>query len=244
MRTMLLVFAFAFGLAPGAHAAAKTSAYVYDMRVQVKGGATLDGRYPAADDPANARPDDAIENHYKASYSIDGRLRGVTLATGPIRGLPARGGTTGKAVVNGTWSNAGSKWVDPANGVSGPFQCGGGVRPGAPSGTTVVAYRRQAGAKHTFTLDVLAQELTDSGSCEGVNGAERGLIFANADAYVVKFSVSKRELGRKTIVKPISGPSSAFHWRAYDFTSGTFSLAWQGTVRFTRTHTMRLPRAR
>lgn len=225
-----------------APAAAKgtTTIYSYDLRVAMKGGATLDGSYPEA--IAGGYADDVVEEHFKASYSVDGRFRMLPFPTGKVSGMPSKLGDTAPATVNGTWSNQGVKVIDPVLHTTGPFTCGGRVDAEVPPGTTVVEYRRSA-TRYKATLILPAAPLRSEPNCATADGAQGSMAYANGDAYKTTFAIKRSELGRRKITKTISGPVASLPWRQYACNRCTFSMAWQGTAILTLKRTTRLPRS-
>lgn len=224
--------------AQAAAASRSTTIYLYDLKVGMKGGAKLDGSYPEA--IASGRTGEVVDEHFQASYSVDGRFRLLSFPTAKVPGLPSTLGDTAPATVNGTWSNQGVKLLDPVLKTTGPFQCGGRIDAEVPPGTTVVEYRRTA-TRFRVTLTLPAAPLRSEPACSSADGAQGSMAYANGDAYKTVFTVKRSELGRRRITKTISGPVAGLPWRQYECNRCTFSMAWQGTATLTLRRKTRLP---
>ncbi len=212
--------------------------WIYKVTIGVKGGATLDGKYPPAR-PADASRNSVLEEHWKGSFFVDTTFPSMTFAVGQVPGNRNSFGDTQRAVINGTWTNSGTKWIDPDHGITGPFSCSGRIHSSIPSPSTVINVSKK-GASLNFKLEVPADELTSPGDCPSTYGANGSMSYANGRAYVTKFSLSTRDLGKKTITKQISGPLANLAWHQYTCNRCTFTMAWHGVVKFTLTRTIKM----
>lgn len=226
----VLGLALAATASPAAHAAG--SMVLYKVKVGIKGGAHLTtdkgGRYPG----------DMVQETLGASLSVDGTLRPVVVWRGtPPGGTSPTGDAYARAVVNGTWSAQGTKWLDPAKQLTAPFTCGGTIGPTVTP--QMHLHSRSSGAKVTFTLAVLQQELYLNGFTAGCpNDTSPAPLHGTSPAiYSTRFSIPRSAIGGRTITRQVSGPLPAnrVFWRQSCPSGSDCSVAWQGTVRFTRT---------
>lgn len=240
---IVLVLAVASAYLPANAAGASNrmaTVYTYDLKVAMKGGATLDGNYPEAVDAGRA--DEVVEEHFKASYSVDGRFKTLLFPTARVRGVPSKLGDTAPATVNGTWSTQGVKLIDPLLKTTGSFSCSGRIEAEVPPGTTVLEYRRSA-TKFKATLTLPSAPLRSEPACADADGSQGSMAYANGDAYETTFTINRGDLGRKTIRKSISGPVAGLPWRQYECNRCTFSMAWQGTAILTLKRKSRVPKS-
>lgn len=199
--------------------------YTYKLKIGVKGGANQDGT------------SEDLPYHFNASYSIDEMFPTVVFAVGKVPGYRNSFSDTQRAVLNGTWNERGTVWIDRSQGTTQPYTCSGRVRETEPQGSAVLDVTKK-GSTLRFRVEVLADDLTSPGECAPSDlGAQGTLLNANSLAYITNFSLSTRDLGRKTIVKSISGPDARLHWRQYPCQSANcmFTTAWHGVVHFTLT---------
>ena len=147
-------------------------------------------------------------------------------------------------MVNGTWSDQGTKWSDPSNGVTVPFSCGGKIAPmAAASGVDIEATRNASGFELRLAL---SDELTNNppGICPEKSEAQY-LYRVGANVYQTEFSIPKSQMGQKTIVRQVSGPMakhrSDLAGACSDNADGcSFNMTWHGVVHLTRTRTTRI----
>lgn len=224
-------------LAVGALAVSPAAAgpVYYKVKVGIKGGSNL------TTDHGGRNEGDMVQEALSASFSLDGSFRLAML----WRGAPPKGAATGdeytKAIVNGTWTAQGSKWVDVANGVTGPFTCGGSI---GPTVTPQMHLHWQLrGSSVRFTLAAVQQELYLNGFASCPTSSHLApMNAASPDVYLGRFTMPRSAIGSRTISRRVSGPlpDKAVYWRQNCPQGASCSLAWQGTAKLTRT-TLRLP---
>jgi hypothetical protein len=227
--------AAALGVA-AAPAGASRTLVLHTVSVGVKGGESNTGA-----DLGN-RDDYAATQALSGSLSVSGRMRDATFTpSSSTRGIPRTGNVTGRATVNGTWSMQGAKWVSYRDRTTTQFTCAGTM------GLTVqpqmsLSWRRK-GSSYRFTLHALQQEVYENGLGACPSGAVPGpLHAASPQLFTTTFSIPYRSMGARTLKRRVSGPLAA---NRVFFTqncprAGACSLAWQGTVTFRRTRTIRL----
>lgn len=224
-----------------AAAHANYTMYIYKVKVSVKGGTTLSNAYSDI-----GYVGDVQHEASSSSYSVDGTIASMIFYVGKVPSSFPRNTSSGApTVVNGTWSDQGTKWLDPSNGTTVPFTCGGTIASTAPPGDMgLEATRAASGFK--FNLEVQTVQLTNKppDSCPNDSRAA-SLGGIEPDVYVTDFSIPKSQLGRKTIVKQISGPLAKDRSFLSVVCSGnesgcSFNMAWHGVVRLTRTRTMKI----
>ena len=206
---------------------------VYKVRVGVKGGETVIN--------AASGPDEG-EVAYESgsgSFSIDSTMTMLPFFLGRLpRGLSNSGDGYGKAVINGTWTSQGTKWVLPGT-VTTPFTCGGAVNFLIPPSQMQLSWK-QSGSKLKFTLRVAQAELTNVGNESCPPDSDMSWLQANDPVvYNTQFTLPLASIGRRSISLPVSGPLAQnrlyFLENCPPGASSSCDLAWQGTVRFTRT---------
>lgn len=216
--------------------------YTYKVTMGVSGAANLDANNPdAAEDHA------VIQEHFTASYHLDGRFPYVVFVTGkaPRGFLANKFDDTEAVVLNGTWNDAGTEWIDYPARVSGPFTCGGAVKKEVHGAGTELLYNKK-GSKLNFRLYTLHSGLiTTPDSCADTSGIDGGLQWPNGYAYETPFSLPTSDIGRKSFSKTISGPLASLNWHQYSSCFSNprcnFTMAWQGVLRFTRTRVFKSP---
>lgn len=236
----------AVGLAAGlavpalsARSAAPRLMGLYTVTIGVKGGGS------ASDQHAGTANGDMVTVTTGHSYSIDAKVVNATLVGGPRRpGIPTDGAGYARTTLNGTWTARGTKWIDVVNKVTGPFSCGGTIRPHV-SPQTSLSWKR-SGATIVFTLAAVQQELYDNGldSCpSGVSGEP--VSGTSPNVYEGTFKLPLSAVGQKTITAQVSGPlPKARAMMVHNCLSvgvKNCSLAWHGVVRFKLTRLMKLP---
>lgn len=165
-----------------------------------------------------------------AVYLYEGKLPG---------GLKNAGGVYSKPAVNGTWTETGTKWTDVTNRISVPFTCAGRVDVLVQPPGMQLSWKAR-GSRLLFTVRVLQQELANHGSdaCPPDNEAT-WLQATDPAVFETTFSLPAGDVGRKTFSAPVSGPlakNREFFLENCPTGAGSdCSLAWQGTVHFTRT---------
>ncbi len=93
----------------------------------------------------------------------------------------------------------------------------------------------------SLTLVIPADELIRKGDCAGTNGIQGNMVWANSAGYETTFSISKSQLGKKTITKQISGPLHSAHWHQYECDQRcSYNLAWHGVVKLTLVRTLKM----
>jgi hypothetical protein len=146
--------------------------------------------------------------------------------------------------VKGTWSAKGTKWVDVANKVKGPFTCTGTIAPHVQP-QMGMSWKKQ-GAVVRFELDAVQQELYPIGidSCPG--GVHGGPVSGGTSptVYETTFSIPYASIGNKTITVQVAGPLAQNRKYFLQGCSGdhsTCNMAWHGVVRFTLKRLVKYP---
>lgn len=215
--------------------------YFYKAKVSVKGGTTLSNTYSSI-----GAVGDVQHEASSASFSVDGTLSNMIFWVGKVpKSFPLTTSTGSSAVVNGTWSDQGTKWLDPSNGSTEPFTCSGKVASTAPPGNLgLEATRSASGFK--FSLETQTVQLTNKPpeSCPNDSRAA-SLGSIESDVYITELSIPKSQMGHKTIVRQISGPLAKYRSDLSVVCSGnesgcSFNMTWHGVVRFTRTRTTKI----
>lgn len=215
--------------------------YFYKAKVSVKGGTNLSNSYSGTGSVGDVQHESSV-----GSFSVDGTINGMLFFTGkPPSSVPRTIDGGGVAVVNGTWSDQGEKWLDPVNGTTEPFTCDGTIASTAPPGNMTFKAIRSA-SKIKFTLSMQTVQLTNKppDSCPNDSRAP-SLGGIEPDVYATQFSVPKSKIGQKTFVEKISGPLAENRSFLAVVCSGnssgcTYNMAWQGVVRFTRTRVFKI----
>jgi len=214
--------------------------YFYKAKVGIKAGTTLSNAYSDTGAVGDVQHESST-----SSFSVDATIRSLPFYAGTVpRGAPRTTASGAATVVNGTWSDQGEKWLDPAHGTKEPFTCGGTVASTAPPGNMILkATRSASGIKVTLQTQTVQLMNKPPDNCPNDSRAA-SLGGIEPDVYETQFSIPKSQLGRKTIVKTISGPlakNRSFLAVVCDGNpSGcTYNMTWQGTVRFTRVGVVR-----
>ncbi len=216
--------------------------YFYKVKVAVKGGITLSNTYTSDIGMVG----DVKHEASSGSFNVDGTVTNMLFYVGKVpKQFPLSTGTGSSAVVNGTWSDQGTKWSDPSNGVTVPFTCAGKIASVAPPGYLSLKATR-GGSSFKLQLEIQTAALTNDppGICPEKSEAQY-LRRVGSDVYLSELSIPKSQMGQKTIVRQVSGPLAKFR---SDFaeacsdnpSSCSFSMTWHGVVRFTRTKTTRI----
>ena len=210
----------------------------YTAKISIKGGAHQD---QANAPTANTASGLVVSEHAQGSYTVDTVFPEVTfVVSGTVPGGSPKLASARRVVVNGAWTNQGGTW-DAVAKTTRPYTCSGTIG-ASGSGSPLLRWRKRASTL-AFTAEVLHNLLTVNGqrSCPG-----NSFYLSQVDipAYSTTFSIPMRELGRRTIVKSISGPLAVnrppSHDCGYDATAScTFNTAWQGVIRFTRVRTVK-----
>jgi hypothetical protein len=212
--------------------------WVYAMKVGTKGALTYDGHYYPPSNPADASYGDVRDEHFVGSFSVDTTMRNLVFAKGHARGVRNSLGDTEPAVLNGTWTDGGTMFIDD-RGDTKPFSCSGKVGTSVPTVSAVLNIKTTASTLN-FKLEIPPDELTSHSECADTNGIQGGMSYANNLAYTTTFSISRSQLGRKTITKQISGPLHSLHWHQYECGQQcSFNLAWHGVVKLTLSRVIR-----
>jgi len=215
--------------------------YFYKAKVGVKGGTTLSNAYTGTGAVGDVQHESST-----GSFSVDGTIRGMIFYKGKVPiSMPKTLDGGAAAVVNGTWSDQGEKWLDPVNGTKEPFTCGGTIVSTAPPGNISVKMTRSA-AKVKFVLRTQTVQLTNKppDSCPNDSRAA-SLGGIESDVYETQFSVPKSKIGKKTFVAQVSGPL-AKHRSSLAVVCGgnpggcTYNMTWHGVVKFTRVRVMKV----
>jgi hypothetical protein len=215
--------------------------YVYKAKVGIKGGTTLSNAYSGTGSVGDVQHESSTD-----SFSVDGTISGLIFYTGKVpSSVPHTLGSGVPTVVNGTWTDQGEKWLDPAHGTTEPFTCGGTIVSTAPPGNMSYKATRTA-SNIKFTLQTQTVQLTNKPPEACPNDSRAASLGGiESDVYITQFSVPKSKLGLKTIVEKISGPLGKYRSYLSVICSGnesgcTYNMAWQGTVRFTRVHVFKI----
>jgi hypothetical protein len=213
--------------------------YEYNVKVGVKGGDTETNTF------SGSYNGDMVQETASASYSIDGTIHSLGFFTGALpKGLGSSANGSGTAVVNGSWTDQGTRWVDVTNNVTAPFTCSGTVNLAVQPGQMGLSWKR-AGSKLKFTLATVQSELQEVGneSCPP-DSATDWLQGTDPIVYMTQFSLPVSAIGRKAISVQASGPLAQnrkfFLENCPEGTGSSCNLTWQGTVRFTRGRVMKL----
>jgi hypothetical protein len=215
--------------------------YFYKAKVSVKGGTNLSNSYSGTGSVGDVQHESST-----GSFSVDGTIDGVIFFKGKPPSSVSRTMNGGAAaVVNGTWSDQGEKWLDPVNGTTQPFTCSGKIVSTATPGNMTFKATR-SGSKVKFTLSTQTVQLMNKppDSCPNDSRAP-SLGGIEPDVYITQFSVPKSKIGQKTFVEKISGPL-AEHRSSLAVVCGgnssgcTYNMAWHGVVRFTRTRVFKV----
>ncbi|MGD0273875.1 MAG: hypothetical protein ABSB96_09130 [Gaiellaceae bacterium] len=217
------------------------TAYIYKAKVSVKGGTTLSNAYSGTGSVGDVQHESST-----GSFSVDGTIPSLVFYVGTVpRGVPRTLNSGAPAVVNGTWSDQGEKWLDPVHGTTEPFTCGGTIVSTAPPGN--LSYKATTNASNIkFTLLTQIVQLTNKPpeSCpNGSRAASLGGI--ERDVYETQFSIPKSKIGQKTIFANFSGPLAKY--RSYlavvcggNASGCTYNMAWHGVMRLTRVHVFKV----
>lgn len=215
------------------------TAYTYTAKVGVKGGLTmtntLSGSYNG----------DMVQESESGSYSIDGTIHSLLFFSGKLpKGVGKSWNGYSQAVVNGSWSDQGTTWVDIDNNVTAPFTCNGTINLAVAPGGMELSWKR-SGSTLNFTLASSQSELEEVGSDACPNDSEVGWLQAtDPTVYVTQFTLPASQIGRKTISLQASGPLAEnrqfFLENCASATGTNCNLTWQGTVQFTRARIMKL----
>jgi hypothetical protein len=215
--------------------------YIYKAKVAVKGGTTLSNAYSGTGAVGDVQHESST-----GSFSVDATIRSLILYTGKVpSNIPRTLGGGAATVINGTWSDQGEKWLDPVHGTKEPFTCGGTIVSTAPPGNMDLKGRRSA-SKVAFTLRTQTVQLTNKPPMSCPNGSRAASLGGiESDVYETTFSIPKSQIGRKTIVKAISGPLAKYRSYLAVVCGGnpggcTYNMAWHGTVRFTRVRVFKI----
>ena len=226
-------------LGGGAVAEARYAVNQYRITVGVKGGENV------STDQGGIYTGDMVTEALSGSFTIEGRMTSGMFLTGrPPARLLRSSGAYSAATVNGTWSAQGTKWVDAPNKVSGPFTCAGTIAPSV-AGQMQLSWKRTA-TSYRFTLDALQQELYHVGFADCPNDTHTGpLQGASPELYSTVFSIPLSRIGAKSISRQVSGPLAKnriyFTQHCPGRLASGCSMAWQGTVKFTRLKVSRVP---
>jgi hypothetical protein len=219
-----------------AKAKAKTTIYLYTIKIAIKGGTTLTN----AD--SGGYNGDMVQESSSGSYSLDGSFKSQTFYRGKKpKGYMSKGGDSAPVVVNGTWTDQGTKWVDVVNQITAPFTCGGTI--GVTASPANMVYRWRYGSSGvTFTFDTIAQELWNLPPQQCPNDSNAQFLSAvDPAAYEGRLTVPLSRIGEKTITRQLSGPAAEHRPPSRCGPSCSLNVTWQGTVIFKRTRTFKVP---
>jgi hypothetical protein len=213
--------------------------YSYKVTVGVKGGEAVTNAASGPDDG------DVAYESASGSFSIDSTMTWLPFFLGRLpRGMSNSGNGYGKAVVNGSWSSHGTKWSDVPNQVTTPFTCAGTINFLIPPSQMQLSWK-QSGSKLKFTLTVAQSELTNVGNGSCPPDSEMSWLQANDPlVYRTQFTLPIASIGRRSLSTQVSGPLAQnrlyFLENCPPGAGSSCSLAWQGTVRFTRTRVFKI----
>jgi hypothetical protein len=215
--------------------------YFYKAKISVKGGTTLSNSYSGTGGIGDVQHESST-----GSFSVDATIPSLIFYVGTIpSGVPRTLESGVATVLHGTWSDQGAKWSDPANGITEPFTCGGTIVSTAPPGNMIFEATRRA-SNIKFDLQLQTVQLTNKPPDSCPNGSRApSLGGIESDVYKTAFSIPKSRLGRKTIVKQISGPLAKYRSYLAVVCGGnaggcTYNMAWHGVVRLTRTRVVKI----
>jgi hypothetical protein len=215
--------------------------YVYKAKVSVKGGTTLSNAYSGTGSVGDVQHESST-----GSFSVDGTISGLVFYTRKVPSSVPRTLSSGApAIVNGTWTDQGEKWLDPVHGTTEPFTCGGTIVSTGPPGNMDLTGKRSA-TKVAFTLRMQTVQLTNKPPEDCPNDSRAASLGGiEPDVYITQFSIPKSKLGLKTIVETISGPLGKYRSSLSVVCGGnesgcTYNMAWHGVVKFTRVRVMKV----
>ena len=203
--------------------------YQYRVTVGIKGGMQY-----VDNSGGGTEAGDMVTESENASYSVDGTFDATVFYVGKLpKRMPHTWTEGSEAAINGSWTDSGTQ--SDGNGGTNPFTCTGTINAMIPPEQMTLGYVRSH-ATLTFTLQSLQSELTDVGfdSCPFGSGMDWPQAVDPA-AYETTFTLPASRIGAKSFSVQASGPLQQNLVYVQQVCVTSCSLAWQGTVHFTRT---------